>query len=186
MQLLEEIVLHETKPESEWIAGREVPKAMPTREHGILQLAFGEALRAWAKAGKRGDVATEWRFRVTLPDERIHPLIPDVAYMSYARLRLVPKPERRYPPIAPEIVIEILSPTDKPTDVEYKRKEYLAWGVSLVLIVDPATRSMESYDSTGVQVTVPGAVELYCPLIFPDLPLPMRALFAELDDPADF
>jgi Uma2 family endonuclease len=185
MQVLEEIVYEETKPEREWINGREVPKAMPTREHGILQLAFGEALRFWAKAGKRGDVATEWRFRVTVPDVRVHPLIPDVAFMSYERLLSLPKADRKYPPIAPEIIVEILSPTDEPADVEYKRKEYLVWGVSLVLIVDPATRLMQESDQKGSVGTI-GDVKTHTPWMFPDLQLPMRALFAELDDPADF
>jgi hypothetical protein len=40
---------------------------------------------------------------------------------------------------------------------------------------------MESYDSEGIRGTI-GALESYTPLAFPDLHLPMRALFAEMDD----
>jgi Uma2 family endonuclease len=176
----DEITLPETKPETEWIDGRAVPKVMPTREHGIMQLAFGEALKAWGRT--RGQVVTEWRFRVAVPGVAVHPLVPDVAFMSFARLRSLPKEDRTYPLIAPEIVVEILSPDDKPKDVETKRKEYLAWGVSLVLIVNYETRSTEAYDSEGGYGKI-GAVEDYSPMMFPDLRLSMQALFAELDIP---
>jgi len=54
---LPEIVLPETKPETEWVSGRALQKVSPTRTHGRLQLLLGAALDAWA-AG-RGDVATE-------------------------------------------------------------------------------------------------------------------------------
>jgi Uma2 family endonuclease len=177
----DEITLPETKPETEWIDGRAVPKVMPTLEHGIMQLAFGEALKVWGRT--RGLVATEWRFRVSaFPGQAVHPLVPDVAFMSFARLRSLPKEDRTYPFIAPEIVVEILSPDDKPKDVEAKRKEYLAWGASLVLIVDYQTRSMEAFDSAGGYGKI-GAGEDYSPMMFPDLRLSMPALFAELDIP---
>jgi Uma2 family endonuclease len=187
MRILGEIVLPETKPETEWIDGRAVQKVMPTREHGIMQLAFADALKAWARAGKRGQVATEWRFRVDASldeDDRIHPLVPDVAFMSFARLRSLPKDKRRHPIIAPEIVVEILSPGYKPKDVETKRKEYLAWGVWLVLIVTYETRSAEAYDRAGGYAKI-GADQNYLPIVFPDLQLPMSELFAELDIPEE-
>jgi Uma2 family endonuclease len=92
MQILGEIVLPETKPATEWIGGRPVQKMSPTGQHGVLQFTFAKALEAWAKAGHPGRVATEWRFRVSPPGEDIHPLVPDVVYMSYERLRpLSPK-----------------------------------------------------------------------------------------------
>jgi Uma2 family endonuclease len=187
MRILGEIVLPETKPETEWIDGRAVQKVMPNREHGIMQLAFADALKAWAKAGKRGQVATEWRFRVDASlneDDQIHPLVPDVAFMSFARLRSLPKDKRRYPIIAPEIVVEILSPGYKPAEVETKRKEYLAWGVWLVLIINYEKRSAEAYDSAGGYTKI-GADENYSPTMFSDLQFPMRELFAELDIPEE-
>ena len=49
MRIFGAIVLPETKPETEWIDGRAVQKARPTREHGILQLAFADALKAWPR-----------------------------------------------------------------------------------------------------------------------------------------
>jgi Uma2 family endonuclease len=181
MRIADEIVLPETRPETEWINGRAVQKVMPTTDHSILQKAFLHALDAWAKADQRGLVGAEWRFRVALPDLPVHPLVPDVAYLSSGRLRPLSKKDRQSPNVPPEIVVEILSPTDEPKDVEAKRKEYLAWGVSLELIADPDGRYVDVYDRAGRYERIDGSVETYSPAIIPDLALPLRAIFAELD-----
>jgi Uma2 family endonuclease len=180
MRAVGEIVLPGTEPETEWILDRPVQKMSPTRKHGRLQLAFAKALDAWAR--DRGQVATEWRFRVSPPGEDIRPLVPDVAYMSYRRLRTLARQDRETPPLAPEIIVEILSPDDRQKDVDEKRRVYFAWGVTLLLIVDPESRSMEAYDIERYHGTI-GAVDTYSPEIFPDLHLPLRALFAEMDIP---
>ncbi len=179
MRTVGEIVLPETKPETEWIGDRPVQKMSPTRKHSKLQLAFANALQAWA--GRRGDVGTEWRFRASPPGEDIHPLVPDVAYMSYARLRPLPLKDRETPPVAPEIVVEILSPDDRQKDVDEKRRVYFAWGVTLELIGDPDGRYVDVYDSTGRYERVDALIETYSPAIIPDLVLPLRAMFAEMD-----
>jgi hypothetical protein len=74
---LHEIVLPETEPETEWILGRAVQKVSPFRTHARLQLTLGAALLAWAEG--RGEVGSEWRFRVAPPGEVRRPLVPDVA-----------------------------------------------------------------------------------------------------------
>jgi Uma2 family endonuclease len=179
----DEITLPETKPETEWIAGRAVQKVMPTTDHSMLQKAFLYALDAWAKADRRGKAGAEWRFRVSIPGTRVHPLVPDVAYISFGRLRPLSKKDRQAPNVPPEVVVEVLSPYDKPADVEAKRKEYLTWGVSLVLIADPEARHVDVYDLDGRYERVEASVEMYSPAIIPELPLPLRAIFADLDTP---
>jgi len=184
MRTVREIVLPETKPETEWIADRPVQKVSPTRKHALLQLAFAEALKAWAKAGgNRGQVGTEWRFRASPPGEDIHPLVPDVTYMSYERLRPLAPKDREVPPVAPEIVVEILSPDDRQKDVAEKRRVYFAWGVLLELIADPETRMLDVYDRDGRHERVDATRETFSPAIVPDLELALRAMFAELDLP---
>jgi hypothetical protein len=58
----DEIVLSITKPESEWVRGRAVQKVSQKRDHGRVQAELVAALVSWARG--RGEVATEWRFRV--------------------------------------------------------------------------------------------------------------------------
>ena len=113
--------------------------------------------------------------------EDIHPLVPDVAYVSYDRLRPLSPKDREVPSIAPEIVVEILSPDDRQKDVDEKRRVYFAWGVRLELIADPDSRYVDVYDADGRHERVDASLETYSPAIIPDLVLPLRAMFAELD-----
>jgi Uma2 family endonuclease len=183
MRTVDEIVLPETTPETEWIGDRPVQKIMPTRKHSLLQAAFLDAIKAWARAGDRGQVGPEWRFRASPPGEVIRPVVPDVAYMSYRRLRPLSPRDREVPPVPPQIVVEILSPDDRQSDVDEKRRVYFAWGVTLELIADPETRTVDVYDSEGRYERIEATVELYSPAIIPDLRLPLRAMFAELEIP---
>jgi hypothetical protein len=84
---LHEIVLPETKPETEWVRGRAVQKVSATYWHATLHGLIFAALRDWADAGRYGRVGTERRFRVAPPGEVVRPLVPDVAYLSYAALQ---------------------------------------------------------------------------------------------------
>ncbi len=56
---IHEIVLPETKPETEWVRGRARQKVSRTYSHGALQGRLFTALSAWADDGARGRVATE-------------------------------------------------------------------------------------------------------------------------------
>jgi Uma2 family endonuclease len=96
-------------------------------------------------------------------------------------LRPLSPKDRETPPVAPEIVVEILSPDDRPKVVDEKRRVYFAWGVTLELIADPDGRCVGVYDNLGRHEHVHASVETYSPAIVPDLVLPLRAMFAELD-----
>lgn len=133
---LDEIILPITSPETEWIDGREVQKVSPTRDHGRVQALLAGALGDWAE--DRGEIATEWRFRVAPPDGPRRPLVPDIAYVSYERLRGLTREAIQAPAFAPTIAIEVLSPGDRPADVASKVDGYLRSGCELVLIVDPS------------------------------------------------
>jgi Uma2 family endonuclease len=175
-----EIVLPETSPETEWVLDRPVQKVSPTRRHAVLQGAMLARLREWARG--RGQVGTEWRFRITPPGEITRPLVPDVAYLSYERLKALSVAERETPRLAPDIVVEIRSPDDRPADVNHKRDVYLAAGAGLVLIVDPDRRTMDVFDAiTGHREYNDRGV--CSPEQFPGLVLPLAEIFAELDIP---
>ena len=174
------IVVPEGKPAYEWVRGRALQKMSPTRRHAVLQAVFIRLLGDWAQGS--GWIGSEWRFIVAPPSEAARPLVPDVAYVAAERLAALPEAEREYPPLAPDIVVEILSPGDRSVDVEHKCAVYLAAGTSVVLIVDPLQRTMEAYES-GTSPRRYDASGRYVSSSVAGLAIDLAAVFAKLDAP---
>jgi Uma2 family endonuclease len=172
-----EIVLPAMEPELEWICGRAIQKVSPKRKHAILQARIAAALDAWGRG--KGEVGTEWRFRLAPPGEERRPLVPDVAFISYKRTAGLEGADLDAPPVAPDIAVEIFSPGDLRIHITEKRRVYLAAGVSLVLHVDPRRERVDAYRSDGsheiVSLDAP-----YTPPEFPGLSFPFGSFFNEL------
>jgi len=174
---LHEIVLPETKPETEWVRGRALRKVSPTYSHARLQALIVMALTEWADAGDFGRVGSEWRFRVTPLGQMTRPLVPDVAYLSYEKLRRnAPSDVVEVPLAAPTLAVEILSPDDRARDVDDKIATYLAAGSAVVVVVDPIAARFEVYDVAGRQTHSPG--DVFCHDSLPGFTIDVAALFA--------
>jgi len=165
------------KPALEWIGGRAIQKVSPKRRHAILQALIAEALHAWGRG--RGEVGTEWHFRLIGSDGERGPLVPDVAFLCYERSKNLTGDDLEEPPIAPDIAVEVLSPGDLRVHVSEKRQVYLANGVRLLLHVDSKRERVEAYRPDGSHEIVPLDVA-YTPGDFPGLNLPFGEFFAEL------
>ncbi|HET7745705.1 MAG TPA: Uma2 family endonuclease [Vicinamibacteria bacterium] len=69
---------------------------------------------------------------------------PDGSFVAAARLATVP-PGTVFPEIAPDLAVEVLSPSDSMKRVLDKVGEYLDAGVRLVWVIDPAKRQAAVY-----------------------------------------
>jgi Uma2 family endonuclease len=176
---IQEIVVPESKPETEWVRGRALQKMSATRTHSRLQFAIASALDGWC-AG-RGEVGVEWRFRISRPGTIVRPLIPDVSYVAIERLRLLRGHELEVPRLAPDVIVEILSPDDRRDDIDDKIATYLAAGSRLVIIVEPQSRTIEVHDPTNRQDLRDGDV-LQHPAL-PGFALDVTNVFAAGDPP---
>jgi Uma2 family endonuclease len=136
------------KPYVESVHGRLARKVSPRRTHGRLQLRMARWLEDWA--GQRGEVAAEWRFYLVRGGLRPSSLVPDVAYVSYARLPLsLPEDARERPRLAPDIAVEIWSPNDRTSVLGQKIGAYLSHGATVVIVVYPKTRNVVFHTQTG-------------------------------------
>jgi Uma2 family endonuclease len=172
---MRDIILPETKPALEWVNGRALQKVSPRRKHARAQGRFFAALDSWAQTNDCGMVGTEWEFRIAPPGEVRRPLVPDVAYLSYARLPHDVLEETDYPLISPDAVVEILSPGDRVRDVEEKIRVYLAAGSLAVFLVDTDARTVTARDSANSTVFSFDAVVTHASL--PGFSLRARHLF---------
>ena len=171
-----EIVLPTTDPETEWIRGRPLQKVSPLFDHARVQMKFAFALDAWAQDRGRGSVGTEWRFRVAPPGEALRPLVPDVAFVSAEALSPLSREERQAPPFAPTLAVKVLSPSDRPEDVDDKIGTYLRAGTALVIVADPHSRSFSLHASSESRTVAAGDVLRHSAI--PDFALDVDAFFA--------
>ncbi|MCO6458232.1 MAG: Uma2 family endonuclease [Pirellulaceae bacterium] len=71
---------------------------------------------------------------------------PDVSFVSVERLRDFAG-HGGFLPLAPDLVAEVVSATDRSKEVESKALAWLSAGVRVVLVVDPQTASIRAYRS---------------------------------------
>src|SRR5688572_17496713 len=77
-----------------------------------------------------------------------HARKPDVAYFHRNRLPM-PLPTQDPITVAPNWVVEVLSPNDNAMDVDEKIAEYLQAGIELVWIVNPQIRTIRVHRANG-------------------------------------
>lgn len=83
---------------------------------------------------------------------------------------------------APDLIVEVLSPSTRAYDLRTKRQLYARFQVPYYWGVDPEAQAVQCFTLVGDDYPPPrllsGADELTCPL-FPDITLPVTALFVE-------
>ena len=73
---------------------------------------------------------------------------PDVTWIELSRWNELTKQQRRkFAPIAPDFVLELLSPNDRLQDVQLKMREYQECGVKLGWLIYPDEKKVEIYRS---------------------------------------
>lgn len=82
------------------------------------------------------------------PDAPEKVRIPDVSFTSRERLSQGHE-EEGHGRVAPDLVVEVLSPNDLAVDVAVKVREFLSAGVKVVWVVNPYTQDVERYRSDG-------------------------------------
>ncbi|GCL37821.1 Uma2 family endonuclease [Sphaerospermopsis sp. FACHB-1094] len=71
---------------------------------------------------------------------------PDVAWIKKERWdSLTTEEKTKFPPIAPDFVLELMSPTDSLQETQKKMQEYMENGVKLSWLINPKTRQVEIY-----------------------------------------
>lgn len=110
---------------------------------GRRNLTLGARLWIWNEASGLG-VGFDSSTGFTLPDGSIR--APDAAWAFRDRWeRLTPEEQDRFAPIVPDFVAELRSPSDTLPELRAKMRHYVAQGVRLAWLIDPATQTVEVY-----------------------------------------
>jgi Uma2 family endonuclease len=129
---------------AELVKGELVRMAPTGHAHGYIEFNFGGILYAFVRGQKLGRVLGG---EVGIYTQRDPDTVrgADVAFISNERLAQVQS--QSYLDVAPELIIEIMSPEDRWSDVMEKLEEYFAIGVQVIWVADPRRQQVYVYRS---------------------------------------
>ena len=131
---------------TELVRGRLVVHEPPSTLHGIAAAKLLYRVAHHVFQNDLGVVASQdTGFHIFSEPDTVR--APDVAFIS--KERMVEVPLRGYAKIAPDLVVEIVSPGDRRGEVLAKVGDWLNAGSVLVWVIDPVKRAAQVYRADG-------------------------------------
>jgi Uma2 family endonuclease len=122
----------------------EVVEEMPGGEHGLVALKIGSKLLNWLESGHGGFAGVEVAFLLAPGLVRL----PDVCYVGPEKLSAgIPE---SYWQTAPDLAIEVISPSETWDKVQGKVEDYLMAGTQMVWTVHSQSRRVVVYTPDSV------------------------------------
>lgn len=169
---------------------------LPEHADKRLELSEGQLIEMSPSGGEHGGVAGEFFLHIKLfvrehdlgyvtiaetgyvlyqnPSGRDIVRAPDVGFVAAARL-----PDglpTRYIPLAPDLAVEVISPTDTAAEVQKKINEYLRYGTQIIWAAYPQIRTVVVHTPQGAQ-TLDDAAMLDGGAVLPGFTLAVAAVF---------
>lgn len=147
----------------------------PSYRHQALVWELGSRVRTFVRANVLGDVVGG---PVDVYLSELDVFQPDLLFVSRARLDRIADDGVHG---APDLVVEVLSPSTRHLDLGAKRKTYARHGVIEYWVVDPAAQTITVYDLQAVPAyrTLDASATLTSPLL-PAFVLAVGDLFASV------
>jgi Uma2 family endonuclease len=101
---------------------------------------------------------------------------PDVSFVVASRVPQVPL--NRFFPGAPDLAIDVLSPSDTVDEVEEKLSDFFAAGTRSVWIIKPRTKSVDVWTAGKLSHSLASTDLLTHPDLLPGFECPVGSLFA--------
>jgi Uma2 family endonuclease len=173
------LAMPETEPASEYVCGEVVQKPMPDLPHSRLQSYLWSLLDRFLDQTGLGIAEVELRCVFGPPDEQ-HGYIPDLVYLSNAKVPDDDTREMRPFEGAPDIAVEVLSPDQHAGEFADKLQFYLMYGVRLVWVLDPDRETVRIYAPGQRPVLLSGEDVLDGGEVLPGFSVPLTQLFSRL------
>ena len=103
---------------------------------------------------------------------------PDIAWIKQDRWQaLTPAQREQFPPIAPDFVLELLSPSDSLPTTQTKMQEYIDNGVNLGWLINRKNRTVEIYRPNQAVQLLTNPTQLSDPDILPGFTLNLSSIW---------
>ena len=127
------------------------------------------------KMGLAGHTARPAAFRLETNPDTV--LAPDAAFVRKERVEAVGDGDGFFPG-APDLAVEVISPSDRYTEVDEKVAEWLAAGTSMVVVVNPRNRTVRVHRPTTDSVLLTEEDTLDGGDVVPGWEMPVADIFA--------
>lgn len=165
MTVAEYTAIPDGPPWYELIGGVLVQEPPPSYRHQRILGDLYSALDRYFEEAATGEVVIS-PFAVYLDD--LHALQPDLTVVLYSRRAVLTSRGVQGPP---DLVVEILSPSNRRKDLGPKREAYARFGVQRLWIIDPEIPALWDYDLPAEPVapvnrwTQMASAPFTCPLL---------------------
>ncbi|MBI4520253.1 MAG: Uma2 family endonuclease [Gemmatimonadetes bacterium] len=157
----------------ELVRGRLVREPPPNDEHGWLAVRLARFLSEFVEEHDLGIVMAETGFVLTREPPTVR--APDLAVVRRPRAKQF---ARSYIEGAPDLAVEILSPSNTAPAMQEKVRDYLEEGAKMVWVVDPGPRTVSVHRSGQEVQTLRIGDDLDGGAVLPGFRLPLAKLFA--------
>jgi Uma2 family endonuclease len=151
----------------------EVVEEMPSGVHGGIAAEISYWLKAWLKQGHEGYVGVEVAFLLARSPDLLR--LPDVCFVGPEKL--AGGIAEKYWQIAPDLAIEVISPSETWDQVQEKVEEYLLAGTRMVWTVHSRTKRVVVYTPDAVARTYKAEETLELPELLPGFSCKVSAFF---------
>jgi Uma2 family endonuclease len=151
--------------------GELITMSPAARRHGKLQVRISRLLSEFVERNGLGEVVTEVGFILGRDPDTVR--APDVAFLRAGR----PAAATGFEEGAPDLAVEIVSPSDTASEMAHKVNQYLRAGASEVWVVYPDEKQVHVFDTTATARILDAAQTLSAPEILPGFSLQVGALF---------
>ncbi len=141
--------------------------------HGRVVAALSRRLTDHVEATRQGEVyAGDTGFTLSRGPDTVR--APDIAFIRRER---IPDPEPLgVPDLAPDLAVEVLSPTNRPGETLAKVADWLSAGTRLVWVIDPERHLVRVYRHDGTEALVSSTETLSGEDLLPGFTCPLDAI----------
>jgi Uma2 family endonuclease len=154
--------------------GRVVEVSRPGERHGRACVNAGYVLESYIRRRRQGyacgnDTGVVWEHA---PD-----VVRGPDLIFYDETRQFSELNPRYSDEVPTLIIEVLSPNDRPNPVTRRITQFLRWGVRLAWVIDPEDQTVSVYRPGREPEVLDATQELTGDGVLPDFRCPVAEFF---------
>ena len=160
----------------EIVNGELVMSPKNTWFHGDICAALLTALRTFAAAHRLGAV---WDSSTGFWMENLNCRAPDVSFVCKERLRGLKRREAKFFQGAPDLAVEVLSPSNSRREVDERLSDFFSSGAQLAWVIDPERELVEVCHSPTQRRLLGSGAMLDGEQLLPGFQYPIADLFKE-------